>query len=281
MKKIILSIFVLLLSIFFVACSSNDTNKTSSNENSDDTSNTETSSNKMTIVEGKISVGSVLTSPPNTYIDESTQEEKGLYVDIVYEIADRLGGYEVEFVATEWASLIPALKSNKVDIIAEAMYVTEERQKEINFTDYISSFGEGLVVHEDENSVSTLEDLKDKKIGVQIGTTYAEMLEELNISDQLVTYESIREMLIDLTHKRLDGVLADEPILIYLAEKDPQYNIKVVNSYESRLPGNIGIGVNKENEELLNELNKIIAEMKEDGTLKEIHDKHNLPYYLD
>src|SRR5690606_39118058 len=126
--------------------------------------------------------------------------------------------------------------------------------------DYISSFGEGLVVHEDENSVSTLEDLKDKKIGVQIGTTYAEMLEELNISDQLVTYESIREMLIDLTHKRLDGVLADEPILIYLAEKDPQYNIKVVNSYESRLPGNIGIGVNKENEELLNELNKIIAE---------------------
>lgn len=280
MRKVNFIFLILLLNLLLLACSE-DESQSSGDVNEDNVEVEESDEDqKITITENTLKVATGLTGPPNSYLNEETDEEDGFYIDLIHEIGDRLN-YKVEFIPTKWASLIPSLEGGKVDIIAEAMYITEERKQQISFTDPVYRFGEGLVVHEKDSSTTELENLKDKEIGVQIGTTYAEMLEELGITNQLTVYETVREMMIDLTHERLDGVVADEPILIYMAEKDPNFNVRVVDSYEPRLPGDSGIGVNKENEALLATLNDIIDEIKEDGTLKEIHEDHSIPYYLD
>lgn len=178
MKQSILIVLTYAFSLLLVACSTADVGK---NQETNDGKNQE--NNQMTVKKDALTVGTGLTGPPNSYVDENTQEQKGLYVDIVNEIGERLD-YTVEIVPTKFSSLIPALKSDKIDIIAEAMYATDERKQEINFTDYVSRFGEGLIVHEDTDSISNMEDLKDKKIGVQIGTTYLDMVEERGITDR-------------------------------------------------------------------------------------------------
>lgn len=206
--------------------------------------------------------------------NKETGEVEGFMTDIMNELAARID-LKTTLVTGDWNSLIPSVQSGKADVIVDGMYITEEREKVINFTDPVFAYGEGLIVKEGDTTTKSLEDLKGKTVGVQLGTSFKDMLEEKNqdLGLNIKTYQTLADMLKDIQTGRIDAVLGDSPSFSYLLSTNPKMKFRIVEEYEPSLVGQIGIGIAKENTELVGKLNEEIKKMKEDGTMKEIYEK--------
>ncbi|MFD0826404.1 substrate-binding periplasmic protein [Neobacillus sp. M.A.Huq-85] len=218
-------------------------------------------------------------SVPFTYLNTKTHELDGLLIDVIKEIGKRTD-YKIELQNMEWTALIPSVQTGKADAVVAAMYTTEERKKIIDFTEPVFGYGEGLIVQEGDHTTKTLEQLKGKTVGVQMGTSYKDMLDKKasNLKLNIKSYKASADMVKDLENKRIDAMLSDKPIFQYMKVINPGLKINIVDDYKPELFGNIGIGVNKDNKDLLNKLNAAIKDMKEDGSLKEIYKKWKLDY---
>jgi polar amino acid transport system substrate-binding protein len=224
--------------------------------------------------EGAITVITTAGGYPFNAINAETQEIEGFMIDIIHEMSER-SGTETELVTGEWNALIPSVQSGKADVIVDGMYITDERKKVINFTEPVFGYGEGLIVQEGDKTTKSLEDLSGKVIGVQMGTSYKDMLEEKSdaLDYEVKTYNAQADMLKDVENGRIDAALADSPTFSYILSKNPDMKFKIVEDYEPSLAGEIGIGLSKDQPELLEKLNTAIEEMKADGSLKEIYEK--------
>src|SRR6201996_8418663 len=92
-----------------------------------------------------LKVGSTPTGVPFTFLDTKTNTIQGIMVDLVTAVG-KDAGFTVEIEPMQFSTLIPALTSNKIDLIAAAMFATPARREVIDFTDTVYTYGEGLVV---------------------------------------------------------------------------------------------------------------------------------------
>ncbi|WP_442857380.1 substrate-binding periplasmic protein [Bacillus sp. FJAT-42315] len=222
--------------------------------------------------EGKLQVGLMGTYPPYNFLNDQ-KEMDGFDADIAKEVAKRLG-VEVEFVAQEFSGMIAGLQTEKFDAVISQMTITDERKEQMGFSDpYITNHVK-VIVAENNNDVKTVEDFKGKDIGVGLGTndetylrtTLMPEVGEFNIK----TYDDVITSLKDLDAGRIDATINNMYAIKPVVEKNG-FKIKAVG--EPIKSDQAGIAVRKGNEELVTELNKILADMKADGTYKEIYVK--------
>lgn len=259
-----LSLLMLVLFLMFLtACSNEENNRTEKTANADS--------------EDTLVVGATPTGPPYTFLNEKTDEMEGIMVEIAEEVGDRLDK-EVVIEPMTFDTLIQSLKGDKIDIISAGMVITEEREQEINFSDEVFGFGEGLIVHEDTNDINSYEDLEDKNIGTQKGTIYHDLLEDSGLPESIDVYESIGDMLQELSNGRLDAVVADQPVLVYLEQKNPKFKVKIIDNYKPQIVDGVGLGVKKDNDELLDELNDVIKDLRDDGKLEDIYNEWDVSW---
>jgi polar amino acid transport system substrate-binding protein len=178
--------------------------------------------------------------------------------------------------------LINALASGKGDFIAAGMSVTEERKQSVDFSvEYVKS-SQYLIVNEG-SPISTLEDLKGKRIGVQAGTTG-----DLLISDEVngttddagnhaagsledsgaavVQYKTALEAALDLKNGRIDAVVIDKhPAMAIVEANEGLITAPEALSEEEAY----AIAVEKGNEELLNAINTTLERLMEEGKIAE------------
>jgi polar amino acid transport system substrate-binding protein len=221
-----------------------------------------------TIQPGKLIVGSDVAFPPFEFVDEKTQEIKGFDIDLIKEIGKRIG-LEVEIQPAAFDSIIQALNAGKFDCVVSAMTITEERQKQVNFSDPYIDSDQSLAVRKD-STISSLENLKGKVIGVQRGTTgelKAQELKEQYGIREIRSYDDTLMAFEDLKAGRIEGVINDYPVTAYLVKKDPVFKIV------AKIPTGekYGIAVRKDSEDLLELINKALADIKADGTYDEIY----------
>jgi len=207
------------------------------------------------------------TYPPFNFLDDK-DEFQGFDVDISNEIAKRLGA-EANFIATKWDGLIGGLKADKFDIIIGQMTVTEERKKSVDFTDPYVITGSVLVTREDTNDITKLEDIKGKKVGVGGGTTFEEVARSVEGAD-VKLYKAVSDYIQDLTNERLDVIINDQLLISYNI-KENNLPIKIASDIVNK--DEIGMAVNKGNEDFIEKVNGALSEMKEDGTYNEIYKK--------
>lgn len=207
------------------------------------------------------------TYPPFNFLDDN-DEFQGFDVDISNEIADRLG-VKANFIATKWDGLIGGLKADKFDIIIGQMTVTEERKKSVDFTDPYVITGSVLVTREDTNDITKLEDIKGKKVGVGGGTTFEEVANSVEGAD-VKLYKAVSDYIQDLTNERLDVIINDQLLISYNI-KENNLPIKIASDIVNI--DEIGMAVNKGNEDFIKKVNTALSEMKEDGTYNEIYKK--------
>jgi cystine transport system substrate-binding protein len=212
-------------------------------------------------------VGFEGTYPPFNFLNDD-QKYDGFDVDISKEIAKRLGA-ETEFVATKWESLIGGLKSDKFDIIIAQMTVTEERKKSVDFTDPYVVTGSVLITREDTDGITKLEDIKGKNVGVGGGTTFEEVANSVNGAN-VKTYKAVNDYIADLMNKRLDVIINDQLLMSYNI-KENNLPLKVSSDIVNK--DEIGMAIQKDNEDFVKELNQILGDMKEDGTYSGIYKK--------
>ncbi len=225
--------------------------------------------------QGKFIVGLDDTFAPMGFKDENG-EIVGFDVDLAKEVASRMG-VEAEFSPREWSSIIFELKSGNIDMVWNGMTITPERQEQIAFSEpYFSN--DQIIMTLADSPVKTAEDLKDKIIGVQLGSSSYTLVMNNHLSEKvsdIKKYSTNAEALMDLEAKRIDAVVIDVIVgEYYAAKKETREGKDIFKSLDEALGReDFGVGLRKEDKELKKEIDKILGEMKKDGTFDKIYKK--------
>ncbi|MCE8020141.1 transporter substrate-binding domain-containing protein [Halomonas sp. MCCC 1A11036] len=205
--------------------------------------------------------------PPFSYRENG--ELTGFDVDIGRALAEEMG-MTAEPVANPWQTLIAALRSNRFDAIIGSMAITEARQEQVDFTDPYYSSGAQVFISANNGELHEVEDIRGKTLGVLVASSFADAAREH--SDDLTTYTDDVTALRDLTVRgRVDAVITDQLIgenAIHNAD------LPVQPLGEPIYVDDIGIAVNKGNEELLERLNEALAAIKANGRYAEISERY-------
>jgi polar amino acid transport system substrate-binding protein len=221
-------------------------------------------------------VGSTPTGVPFTFLDVKSNTIQGAMVDLITAIGDD-AGFKVDVQATPFSALIPSLTSSKIDIISAAMLITDARKEVIDFSDPVFPYPEGMVVNESDNTpYKGLADLKGTTVGVQVGTVYVDFLKKNGEFAEVKIYDSLADVLRDVSLGRIKAGFGDGPILAYQLSQNKDFKAKLVKTYEPKMAGSVGIGVRKSDAELMKKINVSLAKLKASGTLDKILVKWNL-----
>jgi polar amino acid transport system substrate-binding protein len=215
-------------------------------------------------------VGASSSGVPFTFLDVESNAPRGIMVDVVRAVG-RDAGFETDVKMLPFNALIPSLTSGRIRLIAAAMVITPARQKIVDFSEPVYSYGEALIVPSaDDNEYRTFEDLKGKVVGAQVGTVYIDALKASGLFPEVKVYDSIADILRDVGVGRIEAGFGDHPIVAYQLGLGTHPQVRLVRSYEPRIVGSIGIGVRKGETELLGRINESLARLKGDGTIARI-----------
>lgn len=221
-------------------------------------------------------VGSTPTGIPFTFLDVKTNTIQGAMVDLITAIGDD-AGFKVNVQATPFSALIPSLTSNKIDIISAAMLITAQRKEVIDFSDPVFPYPEGMVVAVDDSTpYKSLAELKGQVVGAQVGTVYIDFLKKNGEFAEVKVYDSLADILRDVSLGRIKAGFGDAPILKYQLSQNASLRAKLVPTYEPKMAGSVGIGVRKTDQDLLKKINAALAKLQANGTLDKILVKWNL-----
>lgn len=208
-------------------------------------------------------------NPPGGFVDPTTNSLQGVMVDLANAIGKHMD-VAVEFTNVPFSGLIASLRSGRADLISAPLFMTEERAKAVAFTDPIYGWGEGIILAEDaEESYASLEDLAGKRVATLVDSVQYRMISELP-SVEIRTYPDYTTLLADVRAGRVDLGVVDPPSIIYQIQSKSISGTKMDTTYKPVQTWWVGIAVQLDNTPLLDELNTIIATMKENGELQEI-----------
>lgn len=224
-----------------------------------------------------LKVGSTPTGVPFTFLDIGKNEITGMMVDVVNAIGAH-AGFEADVQSTDWASLIPALNSGRIDMIAAAMSITEERKEIVDFSDPVFPYTEGLVVRADDATAysAALTETAGKVIGVQQGTSFHKALEAREGIGELKVYENIADIMRDVELGRIVAGVADFPIMAYQIGEGKFPGLKLAEGYEPQISAPLGLAISKGQPELLARINQGLATIRENGEMDALATKWNL-----
>ena len=229
----------------------------------------------------------------------SAGELEGAEIDFGNEACKRMG-VDCEWVTQDWDGIIPALLNGKYDIIIAGMSITEERKQKVNFTNGYMTDGARFAVLKD----SGLADLKiagmakvnlnnaggkeqaaigqliaamnGKNVCVQSSTIHQNFLEKhMSGAVEVSLYQAVDDHNLDLAAGRCDAILADVGSIIDFMESDGGVDIAFTGpTFSGGVFGDgVGGAIRKEDTDILEMWNKVIAEMSEDGTTANITKK--------
>ncbi|GIU13763.1 basic amino acid ABC transporter substrate-binding protein [Shewanella sp. MBTL60-007] len=213
-------------------------------------------------------VGTNASFPPFEYVGGPNGDEiMGFDIDLAQQIA-KDAGKTLKIENMNFDSLIVALNAGKVDFIASGMTITPERQASVNFSEPYYEATQMVLVNKDNNSINSLDDLKDKHIAVQLGSTGDIMAK--SYSQHVTAFNTGFEAVMELRNSKVDLVLFDsEPAASFL-EKNPQLKMVELDF----APEFYGFAVAKDKVELLNSINSSLSNMKQNGDYDALVNKH-------
>lgn len=228
------------------------------------------SSDEFTLVsEGSLTVCSDVPYAP--FEIEKGGDYTGFDIDLMTEIANGLGlDLVVKDIGFDGLQSGAALAAGQCDIGASAMTITEEREKNLDFSEPYYDSLQTLLVPTD-SQIKSIDDLAGKKVGIQQGTTGAAYAKE-NVPEgtKLVTFPSDAELYQSIKSGGIDAVLQDIPVNVAHTESG---DFEIVQEFDTN--EKYGFAVKEEGSEaLLEAVNEQLAKLKDDGTYDELYDKY-------
>ncbi len=215
---------------------------------------------------------------PLSYIDVETNEYTGVDGEIFKEIMRRLGVPEVRMKTVAFENLLIELNNKSVDIVVDAMYIKPERQEIALFTNVWYSEGDCLLVKSDSD-IRSLADLKDKTVGAQKGTAFLEIAqswESEGLIKELIIMGSQSELMLSVNTGKVDACITDSIIAGYTLTQDSSLDLKLAEDYVPDSTGNIGAALRFEDKDFCEEINTVLDEMKEDGSLMKYLEQYGM-----
>ncbi|SFK21601.1 cystine transport system substrate-binding protein [Halobacillus dabanensis] len=267
MRKGFILMFMLVLSLFLAACGSSDEGESSSNSDGGE----EASDSKWSEIqeEGEIVVGTSGTLFPASYYPEDSDEMTGYDVEIMREVADRLG-LELKFEEYGVDGLLSAINSGRIDAVINDMEVTKDRQEQFSFSDpYKYSYSTMIVRESDLSGIETLEDLEGKTHGGGATTVFSQIAEHFGAETK--TYGNVTNdvYLRDVENGNTDFIINDYYLQSLALKALTDIEVKLHPDLKFH-PTNSAIVMPKEATKMTEEINAVLQEMRDDGTLTEL-----------
>ena len=209
------------------------------------------------------------TFPPFESISDSTDEYVGIDIDIANHIAKELG-VKLQIKDMQFSALVPTMQSGRADMIISGISPTEERLKVLDFSDSYY-YPMNAIICKKGADYSQLDDLKGKKIGVSMGTSYAKIAQSVEDAE-VMELDSTPLIVQDVLNGRCDGGIFDSTQAGVFVKENKGLEMHIIESKITR-EDSFAIALPKDSK-YLDKVNEILAEMKEDGTLHDILVKH-------
>jgi polar amino acid transport system substrate-binding protein len=225
----------------------------------------------------KLRLGTEGAYPPFNFYD-SAGNITGFDVEIGLALCAHMK-VECEVVAQDWDGIIPGLLAKKYDFIIASMFITEERKKQVSFSNPYYLAAMTHVAPKDAGFTEfTDESMKGKIIGAQSGTTQAEFVQAVYPDADVRLYPTQDEVNLDLASGRLDLQVGDMlPMLDWVTKTDDGACCELVGEpiTDPKFVGEgVGIAVRQEDNELRESLNEALDAIRADGTYAKINDKY-------
>lgn len=203
--------------------------------------------------------------------DPGSGEVEGFDIDISKAIAKHILGDEnaIELKEVTSKTRIPMLNNGEIDMVVATMTITEERKKEVDFSDVYFQAGQSLLVKKGSPITGIQDVTKDTKVLGSKGATSIKNIKEKVPGITVLEFDNYQDAFSALKAGQGDALTTDDSILYGMAAQDPGY--EVVGEPFSDEP--YGIAVQKGNTDVVQAVNDTLAELKTSGDYDAIYTK--------
>lgn len=216
---------------------------------------------------GQIVVGVKFDVPQFGFQNPTTNKVEGFDVDMATEVAKALG-VKTRFVEAVSKNRIPFLTQNKVDIVFSTMTVTDERKKQIDFSDVYYVAAQSFLSK--KGSPMTVQSAAGKSVCTAKGSTSELNLPALQPKVKMVLQDGYAQCAQLLRNAQVDAVSTDDVILLQFLKQSPN-DFEISSETFSQEP--YGAGIAKGHPEFVTFVNGVVKAMKEDGRWANLYKK--------
>ena len=229
---------------------------------------------------GTLIIGTTGDYRPLSYREPTTGEYWGFGIEVAQKIAENIG-VKATFVQTSWPTLTEdVLKEPAIfDFAIGGITITDARKSQMDMSDGYLKNGKTIICRtEDAQKYQTLDDLNRPEVRVMInpGGLNEKFARENLPQATLIVYEKNEEIPSQVSEGKADVMITEITEAPYYIKTDPRLAAPLINSPFTN--GEIGVLMQKNQPELLAKVNAVILQMKQDGTLKQLHEKFGLVY---
>lgn len=195
-------------------------------------------------------------------------EIQGFDIDLIRAVG-QAAGFTVKFQNIAFDGIIPALQASTVDAAVGAMTITSERAKAVSFSKPYFKAGLAIAVQAKTQNINTLNDLRGKKVAVQIGTTGAEIAKKI-VNADIRTFNAAVLALQELKNGNVDAVINDAPTTLYAVKTGNLNDIRIAGDFLTEEYYGIPTPLNSPNLRLINQG---LTTILNNGTYQKIYQK--------
>lgn len=225
---------------------------------------------------GRVVIGVKDDQPGLGFKDATTNQFSGFDIDIARQVAGQLGFApdKIDFKTVPSAARENAIARGEVDYYAGTYSITDKRKAQISFAGPYFVTGQGLLVRTDENTITSPQTLKGKKVCSVTGSTPIQRVRDQALTEpaNIVEFQNYTQCVDQLRNRQVDVVTTDEAILKGYAAQAPD-QLKIVGQpFPTPDTEKYGIGLKKDDAALRGKVNDILQASFSDGTWKKIYD---------
>ncbi len=214
-----------------------------------------------------IRVATDATFPPFEYTENG--KRTGFDVELIEAIGKVLNK-KIEWTEIDFKGLIPGIVSKRFDVAASAIYITDERKKVVAFSDPYYPGGLVIMTRKGDSRIQSADDLKGKKVTVQVGTKSVGYLKDNIPGAERIEVEKNQEMFQLVEVGRADAAVTGKPAAKVYART--RGTLQVVD--KQLTVEEYGFAIAKEQPELVKQFNEALKKLKADGTYQKLVDKY-------
>lgn len=220
-----------------------------------------------------LTVGTEATYVPFEYTDKNGNIV-GFDVDVVSLVEKKIEStYNID-ITVKWTdmsfdSLIGAIQTSKVDLVAAAMTIDEERSKSVLFSDGYYETTTAVLVNEG-TTIESMDALKNVKCGAQTGTVQADYISKTGWNSKNMVVASVADLTLALTAKQIDALVVEKSVAEAIVSRNT--GLTILSGIDFKDTANYGIAAQLETgSSLIKLVNEAISDAKKDGTLTSLY----------
>ncbi|MFI3230151.1 MAG: transporter substrate-binding domain-containing protein [bacterium] len=224
---------------------------------------------------GSITMATSPDYPPYEFkiMEDGKETVVGFDIEIAKEIASDLG-VELLIEELDFNALLVALNTNKADMVLAGMSPSEERIKEVDFSEVYYEGAQGILINaSDANDLTSLDSFQDKSVAVQKGSIQEAIAEEQLVGAKLVSLGKVPNMVMELTTGKVSGIVMEMPVAEGYLKQFPELaiaNIEVPYEVDG-----CAVAIKKGNEDLVEAVNQTLSRLESEGKIVQFVEEAN------